>query len=89
MPEALTREWSQLFDSDFIETHTTYHEPYKIINPAEIFCKWPLAARPEAMKGCAPCYLMPPLQSLLPERSLTILCAFQSCFNNEWNFFPQ
>lgn len=84
----LTREWSQLSDSDLIETHTTYNEPQKIINRVEIFCKWPLAARPEATKDSAPCYSVPPLQSLPPERSLTILYAFQSCFTNERIFFP-
>ena len=46
----LTREWSQLSASDLAETHTTYKELQFIMNPVEIFCKWPPAKRPEATK---------------------------------------
>jgi len=39
------------------------------------------------MKGSAQSYSVPPLQSLPPECSLTILCAFQSSFTNDWHYF--
>ena len=49
--EKLTRERSQFSASDLAETHTTYKEPRFMMNPIEIFCKWPPAKRPEATKG--------------------------------------